>query len=91
MNTQVYHLDDEGEACADPASHQRHDMLVEIDFKWLMAGLGHHVDPARLKNDATYAHACLDFALHSNCDPLRTCAACLSAELAQSRQAQNGP
>lgn len=82
MNTQVYHMNDEDGGCGDPAAHQRHDMLVEIDFKWLMAGLGHHVDPARLKTDPLYAKACLDFALHSNCAPLRTCAVCLRADMA---------
>jgi len=80
MNTQAYHLD--GEGWGDLAHHQRHEMLVEIDFKWLMAGQGCHIDPERLKHDATYAQACLQFALASDCDPLRTCALCLRAERA---------
>lgn len=83
MNTQAYHLD--GEGCGDLAYHQRHDMLVEIDFKWLMAGQGCHIDPERLKHDASYAQGCLQFALDSRCDPLRSCALCLRAELEQMR------
>lgn len=63
-------------------------MLVEIDFKWLMAGQGCHIDPARLKSDFIYARACLQFALDSKCDPLRSCAACLGAELEQMRACQ---
>ena len=88
MNTQTYHVDDDGDGCGDPAYHLRHDMLNEIDFKWLMAGQGCHIDPARLKSDFSYARACLQWALDSNCDPLRSCAACLRAELEQMRTYQ---
>lgn len=80
MSTAACRLYDD--ALWDEVDHyQRHDMLVEIDFKWLMAGLGHHVDPIRLRNDASYARDRLQWALASNCDPLRVCAACLRSEL----------
>ena len=62
------------------SSHQRSDMLLEVDFKWLMAGQGCNVDPIRLRNDAVYAKVCFQFALYSGCDPLRICAADLQGK-----------
>lgn len=81
MNLQGNPLYHNRTAYGDLSSHQRSDMLLEVDFKWLMAGQGCNVDPIRLKNDAAYAKACLRFALYSDCDPLRNCAACLQAEM----------
>lgn len=56
-------------------------LLLEVDFKWLMAGQGRDVDPERLMQDPHYASSCLDFALHSPCAPLRACAQRLMALL----------
>lgn len=78
QSAQLYH---DTTAYGNLSSQQRSDMLLEVDFKWLMAGQGCNVDPIRLKNDAAYAKACLRFALFSDCDPLRNCAACLQAEM----------
>ena len=50
------------------------DMLIEVDFKWLMAGQGRWVDSVRLYQDPAYAHDCLTSALCSDCEPLRRCA-----------------
>jgi hypothetical protein len=50
------------------------DLLLEVDFKWLMAGQGCWVDPQRLHTDPHYAHDCLESATHSPCDALRDCA-----------------
>jgi len=33
-----------------------------VDFKWLMAGEGHHIDVARLQTDVAYARGCLALA-----------------------------
>ena len=65
----------------DPGNQQRSDMLIEVDFKWLMAGMGCWIDYGRLHADPAYAHAKLQRALTSDCEPLRRCAAGLQAEL----------
>jgi hypothetical protein len=56
-------------------------MLTEVDFKWLMAGIGIWVNPAQLHLDPGYAQASLQNALSSHCEPLRRCAVALKAEL----------
>lgn len=50
------------------------DLLIEVDFKWLMAGQGNWVDPVRLRADPLYAQHCLQTAINSPCDALRRCA-----------------
>jgi hypothetical protein len=65
------------------SNHQRSDMLTEVDFKWLMAGIGFWVDPTQLHVDPDYAQASLQNALQSRCEPLRRCAAALKTELEQ--------
>jgi hypothetical protein len=67
---------DTGTAGASPSG-----LLLEVDFKWLMAGQGRDVDPERLMHDPAYASGCLEFALHSPCAPLRACANRLMAVL----------
>jgi len=47
------------------------DMLIEVDFKWLMAGQGYWVDTTRLRTDSDYAHTCVEHALHSHCRELQ--------------------
>jgi hypothetical protein len=47
------------------------DMLIEVDFKWLMAGQGYWVDTTRLRTDSDYAHTCVEQALHSHCSELQ--------------------
>jgi hypothetical protein len=49
-------------------------LLTEVDFKWLMAGQGWHVDATRFQTDAEYAKTLLGLALGSNCPALRDCA-----------------
>jgi hypothetical protein len=65
------------------SAHQpRHLSLVEIiDFKWLMAGDGHHVHVERLQADPSYAAACLALAAGSRIGTLRDTAARLAATL----------
>jgi len=81
MNTQVFHLCDERDAQAELTRQVFHDLLTEVDFKWLMAGQGWWVDLERIKNDPVYASACIQSALLSDCDPLRHCAVSLRHEL----------
>lgn len=50
---------------------QQDDMLIEVDFKWLMAGQGYWVDTSRLRTDSNYAHLCVEQALHSHCSELQ--------------------
>jgi len=47
------------------------DMLIEVDFKWLMAGQGYWVDTTRLRCDSDYAHQCVEQALHCRCAELQ--------------------
>jgi hypothetical protein len=42
------------------------DMLLLVDFKWLMAGMGWWVDLSRWRRDEPYAQGCLDWALASH-------------------------
>ena len=49
--------------------------LVEIiDFKWLMAGVGHRVHVQRLQTDGDYARACLVCGAQSAVPALRATA-----------------
>jgi hypothetical protein len=57
------------------------DLLLEVDFKWLMAGQGCWVDPNRLHADPRYASDCLQAAINSPCDALRRCARFLQESL----------
>jgi hypothetical protein len=52
-----------------------------VDFKWLMAGLGHHVHAQRLQTDRAYASDCLALAAASRLDPLRRTARRLACGL----------
>ena len=89
MNARALEIYDDGYPGNDgPAAHQRLDMLIEVDFKWLMAGLGWLVDPERLRTDPLYANDCLRFAAQSGSNPLQTCAECLRNELGLSPGAQ---
>jgi len=50
------------------------ELLELVDFKWLMAAEGRHVDLERLQRDAHYADDCFRCASRSSCEPLRRCA-----------------
>lgn len=56
-------------------------LLAEVDFKWLMAGLGWQIDMARLGDDPVYAARLLDWARNSDSPALRECAATLLAHI----------
>ncbi len=52
-------------------------VLAEVDFKWLMSGLGHRVDPKRFYVDQAYTMVLLQSGLRSESAALRECAASL--------------
>jgi len=68
-------------ACADGVGMPAVDLLLEVDFKWLMAGQGCWVDPTRLRADPLYAASCLRTALRSPCEALQGCARFLQTAL----------
>lgn len=68
-------------ACADGVGMPTVGLLLEVDFKWLMAGQGCWVDPTRLRADPLYAANCLRTALCSPCEALRGCARFLQTAL----------
>ncbi|MEI8171208.1 MAG: hypothetical protein WCG50_16170 [Rhodoferax sp.] len=55
-------------------------LLVEVDFKWLMAGQGLRIDLSRFRSDAVYAANLISLALGSESFALRECAAFLQAQ-----------
>jgi len=55
----------------EQAADARLDLLVLVDFKWLMAGLGWWVDLTRLRRDKGYAHQCLQLGLASGSSVVR--------------------
>lgn len=74
MNSHTRELPIDAEMFAAGAGTSATDLLIEVDFKWLMAGQGCWIDPTRLRKDPLYAHTCLQTAMDSPCDALRRCA-----------------
>jgi len=62
-----------------PAMSARDDMLLLVDFKWLMSGLGYWVDMGRWRADPAYARACIARGCNSRHLPLQHCARQLQA------------
>ena len=56
-------------------------LLEEVDFKWLMAGLGWWIDPARLHSDPAYASHLFDLVETSPSAALKDCAALLRRQV----------
>jgi hypothetical protein len=50
-------------------------LLLDVDFKWLMAGHGWWIDSKRIHEDPAYAAQCLDDAMTSASIALLNCAA----------------
>lgn len=50
-------------------------LLLDVDFKWLMAGIGWWIDTTRIHQDPSYASKCLNSAMASESLALRNCAA----------------
>lgn len=53
-------------------SKKTESLLNLVDFKWLMAGVGWWVNLSRLQRDGVYMHECLQRALTSDSELLRT-------------------
>ncbi len=52
---------------------EEHDAFLNlVDFKWLMAGVGWWVNLSRLQRDRNYIDECLQHALRSDSELLRT-------------------
>ena len=61
--------------------HRALSLVEIIDFKWLMAGDGHHVHVEHLQADPEYARRCLTAAAGSRIGTLRATAHRLAATL----------
>ncbi|MDD2845396.1 MAG: hypothetical protein PHT57_10615 [Rhodoferax sp.] len=55
-------------------------LLEEINFKWLLAGMGLWIDMARFRTDPSYAARFLALAEASNSPALQQCAASLQGK-----------
>jgi hypothetical protein len=66
-------------AGSEPHASAREDMLLLVDFKWLMSGLGFWVDMGRWRADPDYADACIARGCDSRHQPLQQCARQLQA------------
>lgn len=75
METQTGHESESSAVIEASIGPCESEMLIEVDFKWLMAGQGRWIDPVRLHSDPCYALSCLSAASHSSCGALRLCAA----------------
>lgn len=62
-------------------SDERSQMLEEVNFKWLMAGMGWWVDMSRFRSDPVYASHYLNLARASESMELRKCAAQLHHQM----------
>ncbi len=65
---------------ADTQSNERFALLDEVNFKWLMAGLGLWIDMERFRLDACYANHFLELAEATESRALRNCAASLRGQ-----------
>ena len=61
-------------------TEERLVLLDEVNFKWLLAGLGFWIDMVRFHTDPTYANHVLDLAEASDSLALQNCAASLRCQ-----------
>lgn len=66
-------------------------LLAEVDFKWLMAGQGHRVDPNRFYADQAYTMDQLQLALRSASTAVRECAAYLLEQIDNASMVRRPP
>jgi hypothetical protein len=64
----------------DVDTEERVSLLVEVDFKWLMAGKGWWIDTTRLHCDPAYVANLVQIAQTSDSPALQSCAALLQAQ-----------
>ena len=70
---------------ANPSHHwadPRRLLLEEVNFKWLLAGLGVWIDMPRFHSDPTYSSRFFELAEASDSVALRDCAASLQSQSA---------
>lgn len=63
-----------------PQADERVLLLEEVNFKWLLAGMGLWIDMVRFHNDPVYAARFLALAEASDSPALRQCAASLQSK-----------
>lgn len=63
-----------------PQADERVLLLEEVNFKWLLAGMGLWIDMVRFHNDPVYAARFLALAEASDSPALRQCAAALQGK-----------
>lgn len=63
-----------------PLADERVLLLEEVNFKWLLAGMGLWIDMSRFHNDPSYAARFLALAEASGSPALRNCAASLHSK-----------
>jgi hypothetical protein len=63
------------------SEYQALELVDVVDFKWLMAHEGHHIQVERLENDRDYACDCFARAQTSPVDALRRTARRLALQL----------
>ena len=68
----------------DTRSEDRLVLLDEVNFKWLLAGLGLWIDMARFRTEPSYAAHLLALAQASKSHALRNCAAALKNQIPMS-------
>jgi hypothetical protein len=69
--------------CLSQPERRALELVDVVDFKWLMAHEGHHVNAERLQIDREYACTCIGLATASPVDALRRVAHRLSNQLAR--------
>lgn len=78
MQGQTEHAAQIGNAAS--VSDERRLLLEEVNFKWLLAGLGYWIDMSRFHSDSSYASRFMELAEASDSVALRECAATLQSE-----------
>lgn len=68
---------------AAPKSDDRHVLLDEVNFKWLLASLGLWIDMVRFHSEKSYANHLLTLAEVSDSQALRDSAAALRSQSTQ--------
>lgn len=78
MQNQIEHPDQADSSV--PQADERGLLLDEVNFKWLLAGMGLWIDMGRFHSDPSYAAHFLALAEASDSPTLRKCAASLQGK-----------
>ena len=78
MQSQTEHREEDASLASQ--ADQRVLLLEEVNFKWLLAGMGLWIDMSRFHNDPDYAARLLMLAEASDSVALRKCAALLQGK-----------